>query len=113
MLLTVTNSNSNLTMLSEQMAIEFGSSFSQGDKTPLSTVVFLYLSESIKAVLIRFNSFMVGVLGSRKACRILDPIYQLNALTAQSLVASGGGLKPTVKELVMSCHIIATPKNQP
>ena len=83
---------------------EFGSSFSQGEKSPLSTVVFLCPLESIKAGSIRFNSFMVGVLGSRKACRLLDPVYQLNALTAQSLVAFGGGLNTTVKELVMSQH---------
>lgn len=114
MFLTATERNSNLTMLSEKVASGLGNSFSKGDKTPLSTVVFLYLSKSIKA-LIRFNFFMVGVVGSRKACRTLCPVYRPATFTARSLVTSSGGLKTTAKELVMSQHNYTqdhTKKNQ-
>jgi len=107
MLLTATESNATLYAQLPHEVVGLGRSNSKGDKTPLSTVVFLCPSKIIKTGLIRFNSFMVGVVGSRKACRLLCPVDQPNALTAQSLVASGGGLITTAKELVMSQHSYA------
>ncbi len=55
-----------------------------------------------------FNAyfFMVGVLGSRKACRILDPVVQPDTSTALSLDASGGSNLITVKEAVMPNSIL-------
>ena len=107
MLLTINFNTSILKRHSQKTGVEFGSSFSQGQKRPLLSVVFLCLPKNINTRLVRINHVMVGVLGSFRACRILDPVFQLNTSTARCLEASGGSLKTTVKELTMSQHSYA------
>jgi hypothetical protein len=48
--------------------------------------------------------FMVGVLGSREACRFLDPVDQPDTFTALSLVAPVGGLT-TIQESSMNTQV--------
>jgi len=66
----------------------FGSPFGTGAEAMHHKVHgFFYALHTrvLNAVLV-----MVGVLGGFKACRILYPVYQPNALTAQRLVAPVG-----------------------
>lgn len=44
------------------------------------------------------NPVMVGVAGSRKACRFLNPVYQPVASAAQGLVAPVGGFTVIIQE---------------
>ena len=83
-LLTATERNSNLTTLSEKIANGFGRSLSQGTGDCTKKGESLFLCP---------KSIMVGVLGSIRACWLLDPVYQPNTSTAQSLVTFGGSLK--------------------
>lgn len=47
------------------------------------------------------NFFMVGVLGSLRTCRFLDPILQPGASTTRRMQAFGGSNLITVKEAAM------------
>jgi len=94
-LLTPTESRSNLATLSERIANRHGNLSSQGVSDYTIKGVALFLCP---------KSIMVGVLGSIRACWILDPVYQPGTSTAQSLVTSDGSLKTIVKELAMLQH---------
>ena len=102
--LTSTTRSANLLVQSERTANGLGNSYRKGEKSPLLTVVFLCLSKNLNVALIHTKPFMVGVLGSTRACWSLFPVYQPSTSTAQSLVTFGGGLITTEKELVMSQH---------
>ena len=108
MLLTSTTRNANLCFPLAHLKVGLGRSIRTGEKSPLSTVVFLCLPKIIKAESIRFSSFMVGVVGILRDCWNLFPVDQPSTSTAQSLVAFGGGLITTEQELVMSQHNYTT-----
>jgi len=94
-LLTPTESHSNLNTLPEKAIKELGRSISQGAGDCTNKGESLFLCP---------KSIMVGVLGSIRACWLLDPVDQPRTSAALSLVASGGSLKTIVKELAMSLH---------
>jgi len=102
--LTSNKTTANLTVPPPYEVVEFGSSFNQGQKRPVLSLVFLCLPKIINTGLVRVKAFMVGVLVSSRACRFLDPVFQTSTSTAQSLEASDGSLKTTVKESAMSQH---------
>ena len=110
--LTLIKNRTNLTPPSPHEEVEFGSSFSQGQKRPLLSVVFLCPSKIVNTGLFRIKAFMVGMLVSSRACRFLDPVFQTSTSTALSLEASGGSLKTTVKEFTMLQHS-HTPESNP
>jgi hypothetical protein len=80
---------------SQKTSVGFGSPFSQGaEAMRRKSRGFFYAQNP--------SSMAGGVLGGRKACRILDPVYQpATSSAAQSLVAPRGGLT-TVKESIMT-----------
>lgn len=82
----------------------FGHSFSKG-ATAMHRLVHGFFNA---------YSFMVGVLGSPRACRLLCPVDQPNTSAALSLVTSGGSLKTTAKEeaMLQHSHTQNSPKNQ-
>jgi len=98
-LLTYRESKRNLAKLSKKIANRLGNLSSQGASGCTIQGESLFLCP---------KSIMVGVLGSVRACRILDPVYQPGTSAAQSLVTLGGSLKTTVKELAMSLHSYVT-----
>lgn len=53
------------------------------------------------------HNFMVGVLGSLRTCRFLDPILQPGTPTTRGMQASGGSNLITVKEAIMPDSNIA------
>jgi hypothetical protein len=93
-MLTHSVSFGTIALLSEKVANGLGNLFSKGAIAMCHKVHgFFYIYPS-----------MMGVIGSRKACRLLCPVYQPITSIARCLVTSSGGLKTTAKELVMSQH---------
>lgn len=94
LLLTINTDTSILNIHSQKTSGGLGNPFRQGAIAMCRQVYgFFYV-----------YSFMVGVLGSFRACRILDPVYRPSTSTARSLVTSVGSLKITVKEKAMLQH---------
>jgi len=99
-LLTATETHSNLITLSERIVNSLGKLSSQGvsDYTIKGKSLFFRL---------KFIYIMMGVLGSLRTCWLLDPVFQPDTSITQSLETFGGSLETTVKELTMSQHSYA------
>jgi len=71
--------------------VGFGSPFGKGTEAMCQQVHgFFYALHSVIKYYLITQFIMVGVAGSRKACRFLFPVYQPVTLTALSLVAPVG-----------------------
>jgi hypothetical protein len=88
---------------SQKTSVGFGSPFSQGARAMRRNSHGFFYAQNP-------SSMAGGVVGSRKARRILDPVYQpAMSSAAQSLVAQCGGLT-TVKESIMTNQAQNAPK---
>jgi hypothetical protein len=90
---------------SQKTSVGFGRPFSQGAKAMRRKSRGFFYAQNP-------SSMAGGVVGGRKACRILDPVDQpATSSAAQSLVAPCGGLT-TVKESIMTNQAPNAPKFQ-
>jgi len=104
-LLTTSPLSAILCPHSQKTSVGFGSPFSQGARAMRRNSHGFFYAQNP-------SSMVGGVVGSRKARRILDPVYQpATSSAAQSLVAPCGGLT-TVKESIMTNQAPNAPKIQ-